>query len=168
MNLSKELKDKVEESVLNFICKAEETHGRTFRMPKIKYDLRGQCAGQAITNRYGATPIIRVHPNFLIENERNYLKNTIGHEVAHIVAFEYGARGHDHIWKKVMIKLGLPPTRCHSYTTANGAAGEVFEYVCGCDTEHNLTKRRHYKILRGASYTCRRCKQKLYWKLNKR
>ena len=83
--------------------------------------LKGSCGGKA---EYLKNKVL-VNFSLYKDNKPEYLMQTIGHEVAHLAAFQvYGlqrivANAHGDEWKSVMIALGLPPTRCHSYDISN-------------------------------------------------
>jgi SprT protein len=82
--------------------------------PRITFNLRGTTAGRAYyrENRVAFNPIL------LDENPEHFVKQTVGHEVAHLAAFvKHGGRidPHGREWKHVMWQLSLPAKRCHSY-----------------------------------------------------
>lgn len=100
---------------------ADKVFGKQLKRPKrVTFDLRGRTAGMA---HYGYEWKLRFNMELMAENEQDFLASTVGHEVAHLVAYEiYNDNcGHDVRWITVMVKLGLEPTRCHSYSTANTA-----------------------------------------------
>lgn len=45
-------------------------------------------------------------------------RNTVIHELAHIIAEHHGRHAHDNHWKATMRKLGGTPKRCHSVDTS--------------------------------------------------
>ena len=158
-----ELKNRVEEKMLECISKAEESFGRDFPMIPVRYDLKGRCAGQFCT-RYGSS-YLRVNTVLLTENVEHYIAQTIPHEVAHYInrVTSPFASAHGNEWKNIMTRImGVRADRCHSYDTSNARQGSKttkrFTYKCGCKT-HELSTVRHNRIVRrGTVYTCKKCK----------
>ena len=58
-------------------------YGQSFKPIEIDYSLRGRTAGQANATR----SIIKINTILLVENFEHYVKQTIGHEVAHIIQY---------------------------------------------------------------------------------
>jgi SprT protein len=60
---------------------------------------------------------------YLLHNNPEEFKNVvIPHELAHHIAFRlYQDKGHGSAWKNCMVKLGLPPDRCHNMETLHMA-----------------------------------------------
>jgi SprT protein len=82
--------------------------------PRVKFELRGTVAGRA----YYSKNLIQFNPILLDENPEHFVKQTVGHEVAHLAAFvKHGGqiRPHGSEWSRVMWALGLPAKRCHNY-----------------------------------------------------
>lgn len=98
--LTKELKAKVEARVKETIELAEKIWGFKLPMPDIRYDLKSRVAGMA----YPAWNRLRFHPIFLVENERDYLTETVPHEVAHLLVPHIGPK-----IRAAMIKAGKLP-----------------------------------------------------------
>lgn len=128
-------------------------------MPTCSFDIRGRVAGTANSQKWH----IRINPILLVENLADFLKSTVPHEVAHLVArraFTHRITSHGKEWQSVMIKFGVPPTRCHSYDTTNAStAKELFLFECSCKT-FNISNRRVRKAAMGA-YKCLSCKSTL-------
>lgn len=81
----------------------------------VKFDMKGTSGGTACISKN----IIRFNPTLLRRNPETFLKQTVGHEVAHFVAYhKYKDRGHGEKWYSVMRRLGLEEKRCHSYDTS--------------------------------------------------
>lgn len=112
------------------------------------------CAGRASTrlNR------IKLSNHFL-ENEKEGYDQTIGHELAHIFANRYHNRpcGHGPLWKMVMVKIGLKPTRCHTYSSTI-KRGQNFMIKCKCGQIIKLTLRLMQQI---GKYRCKKCRTPL-------
>lgn len=57
---------------------------------------------------------------YLMQNNLDHFhKDTIPHELCHIIADKLGSRGHDKIWYNVVAFLGVKTSRCHSLVTMN-------------------------------------------------
>jgi SprT protein len=138
------------------------------QMPKtaIRFDLRGKTAGQ-FRVRNGRDCEIRYNAELLYRYEENFLKRTVPHEAAHLVAFRlYGTRVQPHgaEWQAIMRFFGAEPTRCHAYDVEDLQTRQLrrFHYRCACRS-HQLTSIRHNRILRGQTYLCRQCGEALAW-----
>jgi SprT protein len=98
------------------------------------------------------------------DNGWTNLKQTYLHELAHVVQrIKYGSRvkSHGREWQAIMRQLGASPDRCHTMDVSSYQNKQRrWAYKCSCQT-FQLTTTRHNKIMRGAGYTCKRCKQKL-------
>tara|TARA_R100000951_G_scaffold101420_1_gene92948 strand:- start:27769 stop:28275 length:507 start_codon:yes stop_codon:yes gene_type:complete len=100
------------------------------------------------------------------DNDMTQVKQTYLHELAHIVQrVRYGwgrnIKSHGVEWQRIMRGLGINPDRTHKMdVSAYKNKTTRIAYKCGCQV-HNITKQRHNKILRGASYSCKSCKMKL-------
>lgn len=95
-----------------------------FPMPAIRFDLKGSTAGTAGYNvRNPAASVIRFSATLLRENPEHFLKQTVGHEVAHLLAHfinpDRRIDPHGREWRNVMWAFSLPANRCHSYDTSN-------------------------------------------------
>lgn len=150
----------------DYILKARERFKKDFAFPVLRFDLRGTAGGVALLKQW----VIRVNEQLAAENFEHYKKQTIGHEVAHLIAEKvYGSirepyptkiRSHGREWAGVMYLFGLPSDRCHTYDTTNSKVRTVardYQYSCNCKV-HNLTAIKHNKMLKGASYRCRLCR----------
>lgn len=140
--------------------KAEAHYGKKIQMPKVCTDLKGVCAGRAYYNRH----LIRLNAVLFAENKEAFMKRTVVHEVAHLIAFAvYGRRirPHGKEWASVMRLLGSEPSRCHTYDVTRSIRGKAFPYKCGC-RKHALSSIRHKRVqTQGAKYTCNSCRQQL-------
>ena len=150
----------VNQKVKECIAKAEARFGRTFKYPTIDYKLRGVAAGRAYY--YGNH--IKLNPVLLHENRETFIKQTVPHEVAHLIAFQvYGSRirPHGKEWASVMNLFGCPANRCHSYDVTPAHTRKTYEVKCGCKT-HSVTSIRYNRMVKGiSSYKCVYCKQTL-------
>lgn len=99
-----------------YIRLAEKKFGREFPMPEIRFNDLGTTAGRAWYNQN----IIEYCPRILRLNHEDFLIQTTGHEVAHLVARQindYNIKPHGDEWTKVMWAFSLPANRCHNYDT---------------------------------------------------
>lgn len=132
--------------------------------PEIRFDLRGQAAGQARIAA-GQAGQIRYNRQLLCDNPAEFLAQTVAHEVAHLVAYRvFGQRirPHGREWRAVMALFGAPPQRCHRFAVAQDAGRRLARhaYHCICRS-HALTSIRHNRVERGQRYYCRACGQLL-------
>lgn len=145
------LKDRVEEKVLECLCKAEDVFRKTFPMIDISYNLRGTCAGQYCWNVYMGHSF-KFNAVILAENADHFITQTVPHEVAHyIVRSIYGRSEtpHGRVWKDVMSRIfGLDADRCHSYDVSN-CKRKMTKHVWGCGCkDYKVTSQKHSKYIR--------------------
>jgi predicted SprT family Zn-dependent metalloprotease len=101
MELQQRCKDRIEE-----VYKvAEAKYERTFtRVPVTFSNRMTRCAGVAKSMRFGETVVpkeIRLSNVFLKSDTENFIKDTPGHEAAHLIAGEmFGSVGHDRTWHR--------------------------------------------------------------------
>jgi len=139
-------------------CQAETFFERRFARPQVSLQLRGQKAGVA----HPTENLLRFNAQLYRENREDFLRQTVAHEVAHLVAhqlFGSGIRPHGEEWRKIMEGVyGLPAKRCHDYAVQRRRAASYL-YRCQCpDGEFPFTAQRHSLVLRGRRYLCRRCR----------
>lgn len=117
---------------------------------EIKLNLNGVNAGLACkkNNKYS------VHFNSdMIHNDSlmNIIKDTIPHELAHIICMvtKWG-KNHDNTWKNVCKKLGGTGNRIHNekFSYAHGN----YEYQLSTGEKICLSKIRHNRIQNGSMY----------------
>jgi SprT protein len=133
----------------------------------IDFSLRGRCAGQARVDRNGHTSL-RINQQLLAENLDDFLKNTIPHEIAHLVVNwkarkkRQRPRPHGPEWQAVMQNcFELEPVRCHAYvTTPARVVPRDYLYACSC-REHRLTSIMHNRISKSYHALCRACRTPL-------
>lgn len=130
----------------------------------IRFDLTGKAAGMALFPPR-ATPIIRFNALLMTENREDFLKRTVPHEVAHVVArrcFGLKIKPHGREWRTVMQLFGAEASRCHNYDVSRASRRKLqrFNYRCRCRT-HQLSSIRHNRVLQGQRYFCVACKQAL-------
>lgn len=162
--MTKRLAELAKKETLGLFEKSEAHFDTAMPTVKIYFDLRGQAAGK-VTFQENSAPVIRYNMKLLLENEERFLSQTLPHEVAHVVArslFGTGIRPHGPEWQGVMHLFGVEASRCHDYDTSRSRVRRLqrYNYKCGCGP-HQLTSIRHFRILRGQSYLCRKCRQPL-------
>jgi len=143
---------------------AEKHWSITMEPPDLRYSLKGNRAGTANSGRN----IIEINYVLLKENVEHFVKQTVGHEFAHILTGKlYSLRriekptAHGRDWKRIMRHLGLRPNRCHSYDTANagGKKQRQWKYYCGCpNPSQTISTTIHNRIKKGRTYRCNKCK----------
>ena len=153
--------NQTQERIIELYALAERYFSRRFRRPYIRLDLRGESAGQALPGKYQ----LRFNPVLLRENREHFLKQTVGHEVAHLLAYELfgpGVQAHGKEWKSIMVKVfGLPAERCHNYDTQR-TSNRPWIYRCKCEGQTiSLSTIRHNRANKGAVYLCTRCRNPL-------
>lgn len=57
---------------------------------------------------------IDLSAKLMTENYEYFAWDTIPHEIAHIIAYKRGSKGHDRAWKETCQIMGFKTTRCHS------------------------------------------------------
>jgi predicted SprT family Zn-dependent metalloprotease len=124
------------------------------RFPELKIiPNMGKTAGMAFS-----WYLVHINRTLAVQNVDFICKETIPHEVAHIVcaALELD-RGHGHYWKKVARSLGCSGERC--FNAANEGiqvvklrARKEYEYRASCGTMVWIGDIRHKKIQKGMIY----------------
>ena len=120
-------------------------------LPRLTWDLKGTVGGQAYLNQN----MIRINMEALEKYKDHYIKQTIGHEFAHLVAYNaLGHGGHGRSWSRVMHKFNLFPDRCHNYDlTPARIVKKQYIYECDrCGEQFPFTAIRHNKMKRNKSY----------------
>lgn len=149
---------------LALLVQGEEDFGVVIPEVTVRFDLRGAAAGQAVFSRCGKIAI-RYNRILLQENGEEFLRRTVPHEAAHVVArLLHGprCRPHGREWQRVMARFGAEATRCHGFDIRRAATRRLrrYGYRCGC-REFALTSIRHGRVQRGQVYLCRDCRQPL-------
>ncbi|EKT55974.1 SprT family zinc-dependent metalloprotease [Providencia sneebia] len=137
---------------------AQQKLEKTFPEPAINYKQRGTTAGSAYLKEWE----IRLNAVLLIENGESFIDEVILHELAHLLVYhEFGRKNiapHGNEWKWMMEHvLEVPARRTHRFEVSS-VKSRTFAYHCACPIIHELTIRRHNKVLRGENqYLCRKC-----------
>ena len=83
-------------------------------MPTIKMNARlTATAGRA----FSAENMIDLSCYLMTRNYEHFHKDTIPHELCHIIADKLGSKGHDKIWYDVVKYLKVETSRCHNMIT---------------------------------------------------
>ena len=128
-------------------------------LPRLRFDLRGRCAGQAFAQQW----MIRLNGELLRRYREDFVRDTVPHELAHLVAYaRHGAaiRPHGPQWRELMRLLGRPPEVCHQYEVRPARQIRRYDYRCSC-RRHQLSSIRHRRAERGVLYHCRSCGETL-------
>ena len=142
---------------------AETFFKRSFARPQVSFKLRGQKAGVAHLTENK----LRFNPQLYQENQDDFLRQTVAHEVAHLIAHQlFGLRiqPHGEEWQLIMRGVyELPPDRCHTYAVKRRQVSR-FIYRCQCpEGEFPFSAQRHALVNKGRRYFCRRCKVTLHY-----
>lgn len=144
--------------VRDFIARANALFALRLQMPGWDARLRGAAAGKAHLQRWH----LQFNASLLRANQEHFLRQTVGHEVAHLVVWaRYGARVKPHgaEWKTVMRAFGLSTRATHDYDLSGlRRARSPFVYRCACPGDIRLGRLRHKRVTRGVTYLCRRCR----------
>lgn len=142
----------------DFFIEAECFFDRAFERPTYLFNQRGKAAGTAHLQRN----LIKINPILFINNKEEFFQQVIPHEVAHLITFQlYGrVRPHGKEWQHVMVKVFQRPALTTHQLDINEVVGQQFAYRCSCTT-HQLTIRRHNKVLKGNLYRCKLCQSLL-------
>jgi SprT protein len=160
--VSPALKARVTACIAECIKKA----GVTMPMPTIKYDINSaRLGGQA---HYGKH-LVRFNPVFLNAHTDHYIKQTVTHEAAHLIARAKFGRyidAHGPEWKRVMVDLGVKPDRCHSYTVPAGVkvGKQMTKHAIHCERcgeKYETTSRVVNKMHAGRTYRHKSCGGKM-------
>ena len=161
--LTEEDKKALELQGEDFFIEAECFFDRAFERPTYLFNQRGKAAGTAHLQRN----IIKINPILFINNREEFFQQVIAHEVAHLITFQlYGrVRPHGKEWQQVMTKVFKRPALTTHQLDTKDVAGKEFTYRCACTT-HQLTIRRHNKVLKGNRYLCKNCRSELVFQCN--
>ncbi|MBA1272577.1 SprT family zinc-dependent metalloprotease [Stutzerimonas azotifigens] len=140
---------------------AEAFFKQPFARPDVSLKLRGQKAGVAHLQQN----LLRFNAQLYEQNREHFLRQTVAHEVAHLVAHQlFGPqiRPHGEEWQLIMRGVyELPPDRCHTYEVPR-RRGTRYLYRCDCiEQEFSFTAQRHALVAKGRRYICRRCRATL-------
>lgn len=143
--------------VRNCIEAAEAKYGKMGPI-RIRFDLKGRAAGMA-----GADGIHRItrevfglYLRFNVEairkNWDEMVKQTIPHEVAHLVAYSFpvlGAKNHNWKWAQIDRALGGTGERCHNMELTPGRQTSRYVYKDSLGREMTVGPKHHAALQRG-------------------
>lgn len=116
---------------------------------QITCDIRGQCCGRA--GHKSGKYYLKFNPEAISKYWDEMVKNTIPHEIAHIICYmrPFLGKKHDSGWKQVCRNLGGNDSRTHSMNLTS--AKKVNEYTYKTDSGELVTLKsgRHNKLQRG-------------------
>lgn len=135
--------------------RANQLYNITLPPVKVLFDLRGRAAG--IAGRDWRGYYMRFNIDMMTNAGWDHLiKDTVPHELAHIVCFYEPrlGRNHDYGWARVCQQLGGNGERTHKelVTYANG---KTFYYTSSTGQVVALSIQRHRKVQRGEIYRFR-------------
>lgn len=129
---------------------AEQKYGVSMKGVDIRFDLKGRCAGTA--HRRGGHYFIRFNQDMLSREAFDHvLKDTVPHEIAHIVCFKSPQLGHNHDsgWARVCRALGGSGQRTHSEEVIYGK-GHTYEYTTSTGKKVRVGDLYHRRIQSGS------------------
>ncbi len=154
-----ELTAQVYQQVEELYLKAEARFARAFARPTIGFDLKGRSAGQAWLQQTA----LRFNRALLEAYPEDFVAQTVPHEVAHLLAHRLcgpGIRPHGREWQQLMTRLFAIPAKVRHDYSLPASSRYRFRYRCACRDQH-LSATRHNRVLKGAEYRCRSCRQAL-------
>jgi SprT protein len=106
-----------------------------------------------------------IHINYRLHREnREELKSTYLHELAHVLANRYyNTRcNHDSRWRRINKTIGGTDENCHNMEVEHLKAKQRrYDYACKCTT-HKISAVRHNRMQKGTKrYICMRCKTRI-------
>ena len=147
-NLEQRCIDKVEEA---FVA-AEAFYKREIKRVPVEFSKRMTVsAGSAIWEHDNTAKAIRLSSSILEANGEEFIKDTPGHEAAHIIAVElYGKKAMNHgiLWQEVMHVIGLPIEVTHKMKTPAKKPARKFAYHSTCGQVRYLTIIKHNRLQR--------------------
>lgn len=162
--LETEQQEQISSATERYISQASSQLEYSFDMIPVLFDLKGRAAGMYKINK--SQRVIRYNPYIFARYYSENLATTVPHEVAHyIVDMVYGLRKtqpHGKEWKGIMAMFDADASvTCNFDLTGLPTKHyQRHDYSCSCQT-HELTLIRHNRVLKGARYHCRRCKQEI-------
>lgn len=145
----------VRAKINQLVAEYEHRHpGQKVPQMNIRFDLRGRAAGQA--GRKGLNYFMRFNKDMMLNEGWDHLiKDTVPHELAHIICFANGSDfGHGLFWRRTCRELGGSGERCHTEAVTY-AKGRTYVYTSSTGYTVNLSEVKHRRIQAGSSYTFR-------------
>lgn len=159
-----ELKQRAMQGVKHWInlanLDAPRRWGKLAPYPDVRFDLRGDKAGEAVSAGAATSPLVRLNEDLLRRYPSETLENTIPHECAHVITdhvWGAGVEPHGAEWRSVMELFGKEPDITHNMVTEPARQTPRYAYICDCPGKrHELgvhmhrnlaTHTRHYACL---------------------
>lgn len=111
---------------------AQKTVGKTWaNLVRVYPGLTEPCPVVALNGRLKTTAgrsfywlrKIDLSTQLFAEYPHNFVRDTIPHELCHQAAWDlFQEKGHGEPWKRVMIAIGVQPSRCHQMTNTTWEA----------------------------------------------
>lgn len=134
------------------IAAAEERWGSLGNV-RITYNLRGRAAGMACCRRALTGQAydleLRFNREALEKDWVHMVRETIPHEVAHLVAFakpQLGAKNHNSQWRSISQALGSKGDRCHTMQLTPAKRRSRYRYVTESGKEVIAGPKHHKQI----------------------
>lgn len=142
----------------DYFILAECFFARSFQRPTYLFNQRGKSAATAHLQHN----LIKFNAILFKQNKSEFFQQVVVHEVAHLIVFQqYGkVRPHGKEWQYVMHSVFNCPAQTTHTLDISDVVGKQFAYQCQCGS-HQLTIRRHNKVLKGARYLCKNCNSEL-------
>lgn len=135
-------------------------------MERYWYKLGGwEFAFDNAKRRCGSThfgpKLIKLSRHFVQLNGEAEVRETILHEIAHVIAGQAGDAGHGRIWKGIARQIGAKPERCAGAEVKMPEGG--IEGVCadGCTVRHTRHRMPTQRMLN--VWKCTGCYETITW-----
>ncbi|MBD1390473.1 SprT family zinc-dependent metalloprotease [Neiella sp. HB171785] len=150
----KQWRQRLEQRLEQLLERARVAFEQPFERPTLVLNQRGTCAGSARLQ----SQLLRLNPVLLVAEPDVFVEQILPHELAHLLVHQLYGRvaPHGAEWQQMMESVFQVPARRTHQLDVSEVEGDKFLYRCGCQ-QHQLTIRRHNRVLRGASYRCRAC-----------
>jgi SprT protein len=158
-----ELQELAEENVKKALTLGTSKLNVHISFEGVRFFNKSRTAGYIVSFHGG---MVYLNIDLFKRNREHFIKDTIPHEVAHLIADKINLDNHSMMegahgktWKMVMRKVyGLEPTRCHSLdTTGIGKKVSKYRYICKC-MKHTLGQPSHNKVQKGQkAFRCAKC-----------
>lgn len=148
--MSQEVFDKFRQDVEACLEKARKMFNVKLEVDYIRLDIRGRVGGWAKwwPDRNQKMHLgLRFNHEAILKHNEDMTKNTIPHEVAHLVGFELGTdENHGEYWKHYCRSLGGDASRCHDMVLTPARNTQLFKYVLASGRVVELGPKYHANI----------------------
>lgn len=126
------------------------------RKVDIRFDLKGMCAGRAgyVTKNGVRQYYLRFNIEAIEKDFDMMVKQTIPHEIAHLVAYmvpSLKAKSHNKAWCRIDARLGGTGDRTHDLKLTRARKTKKYIYDMG-EFDLHLSSIRHKRVLEGKIY----------------